>query len=219
MENSLSIRIPNSELVVDDLYISNATGEIETGTRRNLVLNPLEGVNENDLPFLGRLFLTSAYLSVNHDSNTFTLWQADTLAQNTNLRALDSENRVIDDVCRDTSDEGQNKLEDTKEEGKTQLTSKPQSKSAIAGIAVGVGIAIVTLSLIGWVLFRNRKARATNARKIADGPIMPPYHSRPGFNSNPSEMLSEMLPVTEKATFELCGRHVVAELEGNGRRE
>jgi hypothetical protein len=66
---------------------------------RNLVINPIQHINENDLPILGRHFLTSAYLSVNHDTETFSIWQAVSSPGEPKTRALDAENAVISDFC------------------------------------------------------------------------------------------------------------------------
>ncbi|KAF2280233.1 uncharacterized protein EI97DRAFT_477957 [Westerdykella ornata] len=72
LQNSISIRIPNTQLVVPDKYVDVSTGKVRTNeTVRNLPIDPIQEINQNDLPILGRLFFTSAYLSVNHETETF----------------------------------------------------------------------------------------------------------------------------------------------------
>jgi hypothetical protein len=74
--NGLGVRVPNSQLVLPEIAIDTNGKQFINTTLREVMLNPLVDVNFGDLPILGRQFFTSAYLSVNQDANTFTLWQA-----------------------------------------------------------------------------------------------------------------------------------------------
>ncbi|MCJ1405933.1 hypothetical protein MMC11_009167 [Xylographa trunciseda] len=76
LSSGLVIRIPNNQLVVPDINIDSDGVPTSNVSTREILLNSLQEVNQNDLPLLGRTFLTSAYLHVNYDLNQFTLWQA-----------------------------------------------------------------------------------------------------------------------------------------------
>jgi hypothetical protein len=148
----VSIRVPNTELIVPDEYINKTTGQSATNdTVRNIVINPVQDINKNDLPLLGRLFLSSAYLSVNHDSGTFTLWQTDTAARKRALQALDEGNRVVTEYC--TRDNGTNQPTDIPPLATATLTPEPShglSDGAIGGVVVGT---ITFIAFLGAVIF------------------------------------------------------------------
>lgn len=83
ISSGFKITIPNSQLVVPDMStnnrgttIINSSTQDSTGPHgatREILLDSMQGVNANDMPILGTPFLSSAYLSVNHDVDTFTL--------------------------------------------------------------------------------------------------------------------------------------------------
>lgn len=76
LDSSFSVRIPNSQLVQPDQKISD-TGDVVSNTSvSNVNLYSLQDVMKNDFPLLGFWFFTAAYLMVNHDAGTFTMWEA-----------------------------------------------------------------------------------------------------------------------------------------------
>lgn len=75
-QNELQIRIPNHQLVLPDITIDTSGNTNYNYSVREIMLNSDQQINANDMPFLGATFLTSAYLSVNHDYGSFSLWQA-----------------------------------------------------------------------------------------------------------------------------------------------
>ena len=76
LDSGLEIRVPNDQYVVPFVQI-DGTGAREYNTSEMEVLISAVG----DQPAtLGRYFLTAAYLMVNQDSNSFTLWQANPTA-------------------------------------------------------------------------------------------------------------------------------------------
>lgn len=71
----LDITIPNHQLVVPQPGYSSQGVEIayNDSTVREVLINSLEGLDKNDMPILGRAFLSSAYLMVDVDHEQFTL--------------------------------------------------------------------------------------------------------------------------------------------------
>ncbi|KAF2868257.1 aspartic peptidase domain-containing protein [Massariosphaeria phaeospora] len=218
-QNSISIRIPNTELVVPDRSIAPSDGQIVTNdTVRNLVLNPIQAGNVNDLPVIGRLFFSSAYLSVNHDTETFSLWQADTKAELGNIAGLDEKNQINDVFCAAES-HGTSEVPGPRATSTPTPTSTPRSSAAplsggrIAGIVVGIVIGLlIVATLIFLVLRRNRRGVQVREDGKEDTPPVPPYHSRPNLLTVPSE-LPENQP-QEKKWSELQGECDAAELDG-----
>ncbi|KAL1792464.1 hypothetical protein ACET3X_008971 [Alternaria dauci] len=95
LQNSMSVKIPNTELVVPDSFIAS-DGVVQTNTSvRNVVINSLQFDNSNDLPVLGRLFMSSAYVMVNQEAGMFTVWQANTAPKTADIVAVDKQNNMV----------------------------------------------------------------------------------------------------------------------------
>ena len=131
----------------------------------------LYGVTSDQPSTLGRYFLTAAYLMVNHDENTFTLWQANPSTA-TNL---------VPTITKDTAENCANVTTNgtvvvngtlTTEPGASDTAgaSQPEtdaksdkqiglSHGALAGIAVGVVLAVVILAGIAWFMLRKKKVK------------------------------------------------------------
>ncbi len=71
----LDITIPNHQLVVPQYGYSTQGVEVDynASTVVEVLINSLQGVDKNDMPILGRAFLSSAYLMVDADHEQFTL--------------------------------------------------------------------------------------------------------------------------------------------------
>lgn len=82
-----------------NLTIDETTGAIlANSTAPELVLNSIQQVNADNLPQLGRQFLSTAYLMLNEDAGQFTLWSANPTPQE-DLVAVDVSNRAVDTFC------------------------------------------------------------------------------------------------------------------------
>ena len=120
------------------------SGEIVANpSRLNLVMLPMQDVNANDLIQLGRQFLSAAYLSVNQEADTYTLWAANPTLRDdiVPLDANNVEQEGTDDPCSAVEDEvdfdGEN--------------SQGLSKGAVGGIVAGsvaAAVLVVGLALI-----------------------------------------------------------------------
>lgn len=56
-------------------------------SRQNILINSVE----DEAPVLGRYFLTAAYLMVNQDAGTFTLWKANVTEESKPVRVFDEQ--------------------------------------------------------------------------------------------------------------------------------
>ncbi|KYG41711.1 hypothetical protein M433DRAFT_75302, partial [Acidomyces richmondensis BFW] len=75
-DNEFAVNIPNDVLVVSDQYVG-PSGAVETNSSASLVLiSPDNNANADNTPIIGMPFFSGAYLMVDLDASTFTLWQA-----------------------------------------------------------------------------------------------------------------------------------------------
>lgn len=162
LSNGLSVRITNDQLVIPELTVDEKSGAIiSNSSTPELILNSQQEVNENDIARLGRQFFTAAYLMVNHDTNQYTLWQANATAEK-DLVVVDENNDVWPDPCS----------ADTPSSSSTSDPSVQQesgiSSGGIAGAVVG-SVAGAGL-IIGALFFLLRKKNAAATQNVAPSP-------------------------------------------------
>ncbi len=154
LDSGLAFRIPNSQLVKPDIYIADS-GRIEVNdTVRNVMIYSLQDVNENDLPRLGRYFLTAAYLMVNYDTETFTLWEANPTTE-TELVAVGG-----DASASCTSNLSANASDASGSQSAIPRADGSWSAGQIAGAVIGILAGLTAVSLLAWWFFRRRKSTA-----------------------------------------------------------
>ncbi|KAK4937693.1 hypothetical protein LTR28_009768 [Elasticomyces elasticus] len=176
----------------------------------------MEGVGANDLPVLGRQFLTSAYLMVNQDASMFTLWKANPTV-NEVLVAVDVGNNPVSTLCAKThtnttaapstnattahstkvtpapstsvTESSSGGASDTS--GTVQPSKTKTNIGLIAGVAAG-GVAALGL-LVGLLLFCLRRRKR---RRSAEAAAVPP--PPPAYESRPPRAMQEMSGVNEQ---------------------
>ncbi|KAM0132661.1 hypothetical protein ACHAP3_006331 [Botrytis cinerea] len=183
LSSGLEVTIPNSQFMPPFVTIERNGSRVFNQSEREF----LYGVTSDQPSTLGRYFLTAAYLMVNHDENTFTLWQANPSTA-TNL---------VPTITKDTAESCANVTTNgtvvvngtlTTEPGasdtagaiqpETDAKSDKQtglSHGALAGIAVGVVLAVVILAGIAWSMLRKKKL------KQEPRPAEVVYHQPPAF--------------------------------------
>ncbi|KAF5973233.1 hypothetical protein FCOIX_8873 [Fusarium coicis] len=119
---------------------------------------------EDEPPILGRYFLTAAYLMVNHDAGTFTLWQANVTRERSLVRVFDEERGK---KCENTTDVIQPSASNT---GSASESLRPDrgdgsnsgspSGAVIGGAVVGAVAGAVLLGLGITYLFIKRKRKS-----------------------------------------------------------
>ncbi|KAJ9217645.1 hypothetical protein DTO166G4_827 [Paecilomyces variotii] len=168
MSSGFSVRIPNDQLVVPNLTIDKESGAlVANGSAPELVLNSIQSINEGDLPQLGRQFLSAAYLMVNQDANTFTLWEASHNA-NEDLVSIDENNQVVDQFCTTTA-----KTNTSHPSQPTANTSSHDDNHSIPGgiIAGAVIGSVAGVAMVVYMFFclraKNKKSRGTARTDLA----------------------------------------------------
>ncbi|MCJ1438326.1 hypothetical protein MMC27_007714 [Xylographa pallens] len=150
-ENGLEIAVTNDQLVVP-VWDTNANGIAiqKNDTLRRVLINILGWPVLNVQPILGQPFLTAAYLSVNYDSNEFTIANVN-VTETSNVVAIDSSGTCIPQPSVSPSPSGSNTT--------ITATSTSLAPGAIAGIVIGT-VAILAILGIGLLFFlRRRKAK------------------------------------------------------------
>ncbi|KAJ4299112.1 hypothetical protein N0V90_004356 [Kalmusia sp. IMI 367209] len=201
LQNSISVKIPNTELVVPDTYIAS-DGVVQANTSvRNLVINSLQSDNDNDLPILGRLFMSSAYIMVNQEAGRFSVWQVNIGSKTSDIVAVDKQNNMVSEFCANSTDGSSSAT--------PSLTSSvippPQNEgsklsgSAIGGIVVGAVGAIAILGAIGFYLYRRRglggATGVAQEPELQTADVKPPTYGM--VPAGPQELPVDQYNVTE----------------------
>ncbi|KAK5047251.1 hypothetical protein LTR84_006773 [Exophiala bonariae] len=159
IDQTMEIIIPNHQLV-QHYYTFDDKGDISVNDSvLELMINPLQDVNENDFPQLGMTFLQAAYLHVNYDDDILMLWQA---------KATESQSPI------GIGKSGTGCAAFPTDTSSATSVPQPQSNSltpgAISGIVVGVVVAMKFIAgMIFWGIARRRHSSELNAtRKASD---------------------------------------------------
>jgi hypothetical protein len=134
LDSGLQVRIPNNQLIVPDRNISPSGEIIANASSPNIVINPIKEINANDQLHLGRQFLSAAYVMINEDSSSFTLWKANPTLKSY-VMGVDKRNDPILSNCTIHV---------------TMTSESKLSKGAIAGIAVAAVAAVLIIALVAY---------------------------------------------------------------------
>lgn len=157
IRNGPSIRVPNEQLVVPERYIREEDGQIVANySRSNLVINSLQEINANDMSTIGRQFLSSAYVMVNQDTGTFTLWSANP-SRSEDLVGVDEEGQDVLEWCDSELTPTTSPSETAKPPPEDVGGGGGIPTGAIVGAVIG-GLAVVAVG-IGAIFWRRRRGR------------------------------------------------------------
>jgi hypothetical protein len=157
--NNLQITIPNHQLVIPDISIDISGNAVFNSSTREVMLNSLQSINADDMPILGMTFPTSAYLSVNHDRGTFSLWQANPTTDEKLIGIGQNNNGCLGAATNATPA--------TPSPSPSHKPSpSPISAGAIAGIVVA---AVASIAVVVGYLYMRKTKRNRVRRKAAMG--------------------------------------------------
>lgn len=144
LASGLSLTVPNSQLVVPDVRISNSGSmEITNSSVREVLIYNLEQSNVNDMPLLGQAFLSSVYLHVNNDGETFTIWQSQPTLEEKLITVGNSQTATN---CAASIGNASSPAQPS------SPTHKLLSGAGIAGVVLGVLVAISCITFCAWKL-------------------------------------------------------------------
>lgn len=165
---AIDFEFPNELLVVPPTNVEKDGAVRANDSVREVMLGPTSAALGNGPAILGRHFFQAAYLMVDYESNSFTLWNANTTSSESNLVALD--NCTVSKDTSLTSDDsstansapsqGSNASEDS---GVTENETPKSglSTGAVAGIAVGGTCAVLGAAVAAIVVFCLRRRKRT----------------------------------------------------------
>ncbi|KAL1850732.1 hypothetical protein Daus18300_012810 [Diaporthe australafricana] len=152
LSNGPSIRVPNTQFLVPHVDIADNGTRVTNDTQVDFLFNNAEG---SRVATLGRYFLTAAHLMVNHDANTFTLWQA----------APYTSEPVLVPVIGESENQSCSSIDDS---SIPSHTTSSISVGAVAGAAVG-GVAVA--AAIAIAVFLTVRRRRRNRLAARPGPV------------------------------------------------
>lgn len=206
INDAITVTIPNKQLIFDEPYIAS-NGLI----KRNPDWKNIPIVRYNDLdqnmPRLGGMFLSSAYLMVNHDKNEFTISQVQEKPAAQKLMSIDTANGCVAAV-----ESGSSASPETPGSSSRPRDSSGLSVGAIAGIVVGIVVVIGIIAGTAVLIRRRRKVgAASKSTELEAAHMRMPIAEKHGYST------TEMPAVMPPGEFEGDARDYAIELDGSSR--
>ncbi|KAF5022906.1 hypothetical protein F66182_5025 [Fusarium sp. NRRL 66182] len=170
LESGLEIRVRNNQYAIPHVDIDKDGSRTFDQSKRDVLIRSVGDLGDK-IGLLGRYFLTAAYLMVNHDAGTFTLWQANATNETSLVRVFDEDmgkkcanvtgviqpSATISDIpSSTTATEREEEDDDAEESGE-----KPSDGAVIGGSVAGAVVG-VTLIVLGFLYFKNRRTGSTS---------------------------------------------------------
>lgn len=143
-------------------YTFDNNGDMDVNsTVSELMINPLQAGNAQDIPKLGMTFFQAAYLHVNYDTSQFTLWQAaNPTGKNSKYAGVGGtstgcavSNSTLNNGTTGTG--SSNTASGSASAGKS--SSGGMSNGAIGGIVAGTAVATLALAGLAFFIWRRKK--------------------------------------------------------------
>ncbi|KAF5655264.1 hypothetical protein FCIRC_13909 [Fusarium circinatum] len=154
LDSGLEIRVPNNQYMIPTVDIASNGSRTTDNSKRDILITDIE----DEPPILGRYFLTAAYLMVNHDAGTFTLWQANATRERSLVRVFDEETGK---KCENTTGVIQpSASESSRPDRGSGSNSGSPSGAVIGGAVVGAiaGAVLIGIGITYLVIKRKRKS-------------------------------------------------------------
>ncbi|EME38346.1 hypothetical protein DOTSEDRAFT_75779 [Dothistroma septosporum NZE10] len=217
LSNGFGVTILNDVLVVPDQYVG-PSGALETNQSQSaLLIGSLNQVNANDVPIIGKEFFSSAYLMIDYDAGTYTLWQVNATTE-TQLVAVGGQCSTHPTVNNNTIDGNPESASSTSTATPANsVSSKAGAREALpTGAIVGavVGSAFGTGALVAAIILIFLRKRRSSAGSTTDTALLdhcgsksdlgsrgpPSYHLGQGYGlglRGPSEMAAGQMQLHE----------------------
>src|ERR1700759_429376 len=147
----IDFRIRNDQLVVPNQVISANSQVIFNSSVDELLVNPLLPPNDVDMMKLGRPFFSAAYLLVDYESSTFTIWRAN---QTNDVNLIPVLMEKTSQSC------SPNSTISIMSPPAPPPRSTSRNKGKIIGAAIAGLVGLAVLLLAGWCVMRSRNQRA-----------------------------------------------------------
>lgn len=161
IDSSISITIPNSQILTPEISVRNDGTLAANYSVDTLLINSIQQVNANDLPILGRQFLSAAMVMVNQDTNMFTLWQASP-SDKQSLVAVDAKGVSSSSVCASSGSSNNSTTAGNTSSNSASSSSSTPIGAIVGGVIGGLALLALLAGLV-WFLLRRRKSKARAA--------------------------------------------------------
>lgn len=203
IEGVSMISIPNDVLIVPEEYV-DSSGVVRTNSSKAvLLLGPLDGVNTHDIPKVGLEFFSGAYLTVNLDNQTWSIWPVNPTTDK-RLVAIGSGDCKHDEPVPTIVPPVSNN------------TSEGLSVGAIAGIAAGAYVLVVLIGVIACFMRKKREVRVRANPPPFNSPSAP-YSAHDQKWQDEMQYMQEM-DINRFGPTELSARRTLAELPQDHQR-
>ena len=175
--NGFQSTVKNSQLVIPDQAIDAESGlvVVTNSSMVELLINSLQNDTQNNLPRLGKPFLSGVYLLVDLDHGTYTLWPAQP-TQDERLVAMDGS--CFEPQTSSTSPSGS--------------TSSTLSGGAIAGIVIGSIAACLLAIALSLLIVKKRSQKARRNAALGNNQAGGMIQRFEEPNSEPQEVDSQL---------------------------
>ena len=177
---------------------------------RELLINPLDSTNDNDMPLLGMTFLQAAYLHVNYDENNFILWQANPTSDE-KLVGVGASSIG----CPNSTSSSTGSKPSSRAATQSSLSSQSNSSgSKTRAIAISVTLVIVAALLLtgfGFWRLRARRRRLASSRNPRNE-LAAYRDQRDMFEKPELDSTEQRLPSSQKLNRDLA-KSVPVELQ------
>ncbi|PHH81257.1 hypothetical protein CDD83_3633 [Cordyceps sp. RAO-2017] len=203
LASGLKVRVPNSQFITPHLAMDSDGARILDRTKRDLLINGLGSQPAT----LGRYFLTSAYLMVDHDAKSFTLWRAN---PSTSSR-LES---VTHEGTASQCDDGRSVLQPSSP-ASAPVDSAGQPSAAVRGGAVAGGVVGASLlGLAAFLLLTWKRRRMRMRSRKANGDVAPQEVAAAHTEPKPAQLASAPHASTEHPAQGPHGSQATLEMRG-----
>ncbi|KXT17102.1 hypothetical protein AC579_2032 [Pseudocercospora musae] len=213
LSNGFSTTIPNDALVLPDQYIGRSGALASNSSASTILMAPLENVNSNDVPIIGKEFFSSAYMMVDLDASTYTLWQVNDTTESRLVSVGGSCSEHIEVNSNDTApltatatSAGATNTHEAKSE-------KSLSTGALVGTVVGSAVGASVMAAIAVLVIMRRRRKALEKTPSATKPTRasgqvfdqsrsgpPSYQDHRWHGYRPAEV-----PAVDPVSYELTG--------------
>lgn len=165
---------------------------------------------------LGRYFFTAAYLMVNHDAGTFTLWQGNPTERSKLVRVFDQDTadkcgKDATGIVQPTASAASGEKKDREPMDRSEASSPP-SGGVIGGAVAGgvVGVALICLAAFFFLRYKRKT-------KIEDQPLATDTYLQDDKNNVLTWSPPQEMPGSKPMPVEMHGQsQFVYELDGGG---
>jgi hypothetical protein len=231
IDGTSKFTLSNDILILPQEYVASDGAFKTDASAPGILLAPTSNGNVNDVSIIGRPFFSAAYIMVDLDAETWTLWQANATtdtrlvsvgggcAEKPKVNTKPPEITPSGVVATNGSTSRANETADIPAtSAPVNQTSTGLNVGAIAGIAVGAvfGSGLLAGALvICWLRGRRQTKRSTSETDIAltkygheFEQLTPIWHEKPADSArelSDARMLGHELPVRERPTEVFAG--------------